>query len=313
MEIRRLSPVFGAEIGGIQLADLDAAEFAELRKALADHEVLVLRHQDLDMAGQITFGERLGPLMVSPFSPNADDAPQLMVLDYHRENFNPLTDIWHSDETYRAAPPLATVLRAVIVPQLGGNTLFTSMTAAYDGLSSRMKAHIGGLTARHDFGRFQYLFANDPERLALIHRIELEHPHPDHPVVCVHPETGRPVLFVNWHFTTRINQLPDEEGRMILDYLRNRVLQPEYQLRIDWEPNTVVMWDNRSVQHYAPKDYFPQRRRMERVTVAGHPPVADTATSEVAPVEVPIIGVGGVDLGPAPEGPTAVRQFERTN
>jgi taurine dioxygenase len=125
-----------------------------------------------------------------------------------------------------------------------------------------------------------------------LHQIELEIPNPSHPVVCVHPESGRKVLFVNWHFTTYINELPEEESRIILDYLRNRVLQPEYQLRVRWEPNMVVVWDNRSVQHYAPKDYFPQQRQMERVTIAGHAPIP---AESGPPVEIPRVTVTDLD------------------
>jgi taurine dioxygenase len=166
--------------------------------------------------------------------------------------------------------------------------MFASMTAAYDGLSSRMKAYVAGLTAVHGFGRFRSQFLQDPSLLPLLHQIELEIPNPSHPVVTVHPESGRKVLFVNWHFTTHINELPEEESRIILDYLRNRVLQPEYQLRVRWEPDMVVIWDNRSVQHYAPKDYYPHQRQMERVTIAGQPPVA---AEPGLPVEIPRVTV----------------------
>lgn len=309
MELRRIGPVFGAEITGVDLRNLDDATFADVRRALVEHQVLVLPGQDIEPATHIAFGKRFGPLSVSPFSPNADDAPELMVLDNHRGNPTPLTDIWHSDETFRAEPPLATILRSTIVPELGGDTLFASMAAAYQGLSDRMQAHIAGLTAVHGFGRFQRLIGSDPERLQLLHDIEMAHPHPNHPIVRIHPESGRKVLFVNWHFTTHINELPEEEGRMILDYLRNRVTQPEHQLRISWEENQMVLWDNRSVQHYAPNDYFPQRRRMERVTVAGDAVIGDGESGDVSRQRVE---VAGVEEGPTPTEPVATRHFERT-
>jgi alpha-ketoglutarate-dependent taurine dioxygenase len=293
MEITRLGPVCGAEIGGVDLRALDDDTFAAVRRAFAEHEVLVFRDQAIDTEHQIAFGRRFGELLVHHFSTYRVEAlPELMVLNTDEQRPDPLTDIWHSDETYRAAPPMATVLRSLELPALGGDTMFASMTAAYDGLSSRMKDYIAGLTAVHGFGRFRRRFERDPSQLPLLHRIELDNPNPSHPVVTVHPETGRKVLFVNWHFTTHVNELPEEESRMVLDYLRNRVLQPEYQLRVRWEPDMVVVWDNRSVQHYAPKDYYPQARRMERVTIAGRPPVpADGGV----PVEIPRVTVHGVE------------------
>ena len=293
MEITRMGPVCGAEIVGVDLARLDGETFAAIRQAFAKHQVLVFRDQRIDTADQIAFGERFGKLLVHHFARvRVEDVPELLVINTNREQPDPLTDIWHADETYRPAPPLATVLRSMVLPPLGGDTMFASMAAAYDGLSSRMKDYIAGLTAVHGFGRFRALFANDPSLLPLLHEIELEIPNPSHPVVTVHPETGRKVLFVNWHFTTHINELPEEESRIILDYLRNRVHQPEYQLRVRWEPNMVVVWDNRSVQHYAPKDYFPHTRKMERVTIAGQPPLP---AEPGIPFEIPRVTVP--DLG----------------
>ena len=239
--IDRLGPVCGAEVRGVDLANLDDEAFAVIRQAFVDHQVLVFKDQAITTEDQVAFGARFGELLVHHFARiKREGLPELMVLDTNKEQPDPLTDIWHSDETYRPAPPLATVLRSKVLPELGGDTMFASMTAAYDGLSSRMKDHIAGLTAVHGFGRFRNRFLADPSMLPIIHQIELEIPNPSHPVVCVHPESGRKVLFVNWHFTTHINELPEEESRMLLDYLRNRVLQPEYQLRVRWEPNMVV-------------------------------------------------------------------------
>src|SRR5690606_31058572 len=139
----------------------------------------------------------------------------------------------------------------------------------------RMKSFISGLTATHDFGRFQSLFPNTQESLDRLHQIELQYPHPSHPVVRMHPETGNPVIYVNRHFTKKINELPEDEGRALLEFLLTRPSLPEIQLRVGWRPNTLVIWDNRSVQHYALHDYYPQRRRMQRVTISGGVPIAD--------------------------------------
>ena len=292
MEVTRLGPVCGAEVTGVDLADLDDERFDAIRRALVEHEVLVFPDQAIDTAAQVAFGRRFGELLVHHFSRyRTEGQPELMTLHAGESRPEPLTDIWHSDETYRAAPPMATILRSIALPDLGGDTMFASMTAAYDGLSSRMKDYVAGLTAVHGFGRFRRRFERDPSLLPLLHEIELANPNPSHPVVTVHPESGRKVLFVNWHFTTHVNELPEEESRMLLDFLRNRVLQAEHQFRLRWRPDMVVVWDNRSVQHYAPKDYHPQTRKMERVTVAGQPPIP---AEPGPPIELPRI-----DIGPA--------------
>ena len=310
MQIERLGPVFGAEIQGYELSPtMPDADLAAIEAALAEHEVLVFRDQDLSAEAQLALGRRFGELVISPFSPNADAAPELIVLDYHPDRPAPLTDIWHADETYRPEPPRMTMLKALVVPELGGDTMFASMRAAYEGLSDRMRALVEGLTAHHGFGRFNRLAGTSPEALRRLHEVELRIPHPDHPVVAVHPVTGRRILYVNRHFTERINELPDDEGRAILDFLLTRTNTPEVQLRVTWRVGTVTMWDNRSVQHYAPYDYYPQRRRMERVTVAGSAPIAAGPAAEVRVDHVEVHGVARADVAEHEAAPT--REFER--
>ena len=313
MEVVRIGPVFGAELRGLDLCrELSGAEFASVRAALIEHEVLVFRDQDITPAQQMAFGRRFGELLVSPFSPNADENPELVVLDNHGANPAALTDVWHADETYRNAPPMATILRACIVPALGGGTMFASMRAAYEMLSDRMKELLRGLTATHDFGRFDGLFPHNVEARTRLHEIELMHPHPTHPVVRVHPETHKPVIYVNAHFTARINELPEDEGRTVLEFLLSRPSVPEVQLRVQWLPDMVVMWDNRSVQHYALHDYYPQRRRMERVTVAGDVPVGDAPAPELTATRIEVQDPPqSLSTRDYPPPRRTTRQFER--
>lgn len=314
IEIRPIGSILGAEIGGVDLGRIDAAQFDAIRAALAEHEVLVFRDQDISPGEQVAFGRRFGTLTVSPFSPNSDEIAELIVLDNHPGSPAPLTDIWHSDETFRETPPMATVLRARIVPEFGGDTMFASMTAAYDGLSERLKVYLSGLTAVHGFGRFGEMLRQDPARRHLLHRVENENPMPHHPVVRVHPESGRKAIFVNPHFTTRIDGVPEDESRAVLDLLFRQALVPEYQLRVSWAPDTVVIWDNRSVQHYAPNDYLPQRRRMERITIKGDRPVGDAAALPFAdaPRGVPARRAGGSRGGDGTET-APVREFDRAH
>ncbi|MDH3680288.1 MAG: TauD/TfdA family dioxygenase [Acidimicrobiia bacterium] len=296
IEIEPLGPIFGARVLGCDLADLDDDTFAAIRAALVEHEVLVFDRQAITSADQIDFGRRFGQLSVSTFSPSAHEMPELIVLDNGGDAPRPLTDIWHSDETFRAVPPMATILRARIVPRFGGDTMFASMTAAYDGLSERMKTYLEGLTATHGLGRFGQRLSEDPERFDVLLMAQRKHPPAHHPVVRIHPESGRRAIFVNAHFTVRIDGLADDESEAILGFLLRQSLVPDYQLRVSWEPDQVTMWDNRSVQHYAPNDYLPQRRRMERVTICGDEPIGAAAPDR------PLFAAGGVE--PRRTGPS---------
>jgi taurine dioxygenase len=307
IEVKPINGCIGAEICGADLGRLDDTGFQVIHDALVAHGVIVLRDQDITLEQQMAFGRRFGPLVVHPFSPNLDDKPEVIVLDYSADNPPALTDIWHADETYRAAPPMATMLRARIVPEIGGDTVFASMTAAYQGLSSRMQSYIHGLEALHDIKPFRSLFTRSEAHRRKLWEIEEQFPNPWHPVVRVHPVSGRRVLYVNPQFAIRIKGVSDDESQTILQFLFRQAQIPEYQLRVKWRPDTVVMWDNRSVQHYAPHDYYPQRRTMERVTIAGDAPIG--VTGEYAPE---------ADVAPLPNGKTAprsgkrpIRQFER--
>jgi taurine dioxygenase len=305
MEIIPINGFIGAEVRGVDLRQpLDETAFPTLHDALVKFEVLVLREQDISLEQQIAFGRRFGPLSVHPFSPNLEDKPEVIVLDYSADNPPALTDVWHSDETFREAPPLGTILRAKVVPPAGGDTLFASMSAAYRGLSERMQRYVHGAEALHDFKPFRALLA-DTNR-ARLRQIEDQFPNPWHPVVRVHPVAGRRILNVNPQFTLRIRDLKEDESAAILQFLYRQAHVPEYQLRVKWRPNTVVMWDNRSVQHYAPHDYYPARRTMERVTISGDKPLG--VSGPYVPETVPGLGeIAPQRTGTA--GPT--RQFER--
>ena len=289
MRLQRLGPVFGAEITDIDLNSVAPNKgLEEINELISKHEVLVIRDQHLDADQQLEFGRLFGKLAVSPFSPRSAGQPELIVLEANVDSKKPLTDIWHADETYKLEPPKFTILKALISPELGGDTIFCSMRGAYDFLSSRMQTYLTGLTALHGFGRFRDLLVNDRETLR---EIEDTLPRANHPVITRHPENSASVLYVNRHFTERINELPDEESRSILEFLLQQTSRPEIQLRVTWEPGTVVMWDNRSVQHYAPADYWPQRRRMERVTVEGEVPIPASTDNQVAHHRVEVEGV----------------------
>jgi taurine dioxygenase len=183
------------------------------------------------------------------------------------------------------------------------------MTAAYTGLSERMKQYIHGLEALHDFKPWRPLFTSSERHQAKLRELEQQFPNPWHPVVRVHPVTKRRVLNVNPQFVVRLRGLKDDESSTVLQYLYDRAKTPEYQLRVRWTPDTVLMWDNRSVQHYAPHDYYPQRRTMDRLTIAGDPVqgVSGAYTPEEGVEPLP----DGHGRKPAATGKAPTREFER--
>ena len=272
-QVRRLGASLGAEILGVDLkAPMDDDAFAAFEAALVEHKVLAVRDQFLTTEQHVAFSRRFGELEVHPMRPQGQ-FPEILVLDNHKDNPVLSTDVWHSDTTFRKTPTKYTILRCEIMPEFGGDTLWANMEAACDGLSDTFHAMISGLRAVHDFQNFRVLFKNTEEDRIKLHRMEDMFPNPSHPVVRTHPVTGRKSIYVNPQFTLRIEGLEPAESRAILDVLFAQARVPEYQFRIRWTPGTIVFWDNRSTQHYAANDYYPQRRRMERTAVVGDVPV----------------------------------------
>ena len=282
LEIRRVGVSLGAEVSGLDLKQpLPDEQFTAISDALVEHELLIFRNQEISSDALIALGERFGELTVHPFAPSEDEQP-VLIRFRNDENSAPFgTDIWHSDETFRREPPMATILCAKVVPAVGGDTMFASMTAAFEGLSPRMQQFISGLEAIHDIRPFRALFGDSEEDRRRLQSYELKHPLQPHPVGRVHPVSGRRVLFVNPQFTLAIRNMDETESRSLLELLFRQALVPEYQFRLHWQPHTLVIWDNRSVQHYAVHDYYPQRRYMERVTIKGGPVLGvETASAD---------------------------------
>ena len=271
--LRPVAPTIGAEISDIDLREpLDDETQAELHRALLEWKVLFFRGQHLDAEQHHALGSRWGELEWHPFAPtgfnDADGSrPKVVRLAKDAKTVG-RENLWHSDVTWREAPSLGSILRAVEVPEVGGDTLWADMGAAYDCLDDDLKARIDGLVAVHDwwdtFGRGM----SAEEREAL----RPSFPPAEHPVVRTHPETGRKTLFVNGAFTQHIVGMEPAESEALLDLLYRQATYPEYQVRFRWQAGDIAFWDNRSTQHYASSDYFPQPRVMERITVIGDKP-----------------------------------------
>jgi len=280
--IRRAGPTIGAEISDIDLGKpLDQVTFDALYAALITYKVIYFRNQKITARQQVAFGNQFGDLEVHPFRPDLPDIPEMVVLDNDRDNKVLSTDIWHADTTFREGPTRFSILRCVIMPELGGDTLWADMTATYQGLSKPVKDMITGLDALHDFKNFSFLYGNDEEGQKKLMEMRKLYPQPTHPVVRTHPDTLEKVLYVNPQFTVRILDMSVQESDAILGLLYQQSKTPEYQFRLSWEPDTICMWDNASTQHYASNDYWPNRRRMERVAVIGEKPYFEADASPV--------------------------------
>ncbi|MGB6059872.1 MAG: TauD/TfdA family dioxygenase [Microthrixaceae bacterium] len=266
-----LSPTIGAEVTGVGLGDdFDPEVHDEVRQALLEWKVLFFRDQDIDRDQQRRFAERWGDLERHPFynyvHPDQDD--EAVVRLAKDAQSSGVENEWHADLTWHLRPSYGAVLRAVEVPELGGDTLWADAGAAYDALPAKVRERIDGLTAVHDW-QSTFGMAMPPEDMA---GLTGQFPQVEHPVVRVHPETGRRTLFVNPYFTQYIKGLDHTESEDLLKLLYRQFTRPEFQCRFRWEPGSVAFWDNRSTQHYASSDYAPQRRVMDRISITGDEP-----------------------------------------
>ena len=267
-----LSPSIGTEVHGIDIGGHLTDETIEyLANLLVDRKVIFFRDQNITVEQHIEFGRRFGKVEVHPFTSNMDDHPEVVCLNNDREN-PPFVNVWHSDVTWRKEPSLGSILRAREVPEVGGDTLFANMEAAYDGLDDETRQQIDGLFAVHD----NEIFLNGMRMRGAskdeIQRKSEEFPPATHPVVRTHPVSKKKSIYVNKIFTRRIEGMDEPSSRQLLDKLFLTAWVPDYQCRFKWRENSFTFWDNRAAQHYAAADYWPAVRRMERVTVIGDRP-----------------------------------------
>ena len=272
MNVKRVAGAIGAELQAINIADgIDGELAATVRSLLNEHEVLFLRDQAISAADQKALAEVFGPLQTHPAYGTVEGFPEVMILESTRENPSKI-EVWHSDMTFRQHPPSVTVLRGITIPEVGGDTLFASMTAAHEGLSPAMQRYLEGLIAVHDFSHgFRESLAEPGGRERLADAVAANPP-VRHPVVQTHPETGKKVLFVNALFTTHIEGLPPLESAEVLQFLWRHASLPEFTCRFSWAPDSLVLWDNRSTQHKPVNDFLPATRRLHRVVSEGDQP-----------------------------------------
>ena len=281
IRVEQLTYAIGAELSNVNLgvASRDSALVAEIRQLLLKHRVLFFRNQDFTRAEHVAFARHFGELEDHPVAGSDPENPGLVRIYKTPDKPNDrYENSWHTDATWREAPPFGCVLRCVECPPVGGDTTWANMVLAYEKLPEHVKTQIADLRARHSIEASFGAAMPIEKRLAL----HAQFPDAEHPVVRTHPETGEKVLFVNaftTHFTNfhtpenvRYGQDCTHGGSDLLRYLQSQAFIPEYQVRWRWQPNSVAMWDNRSTQHYAVMDYPPCHRKMERAGIVGDKP-----------------------------------------
>lgn len=264
--ISALTPAIGAEIGNIDLRQTSSGEIADIRAALLEYKVVFFRDQTLTQAEHIAFARQFGDLEIHPATPKSQSNPEVLHIAHGPESKGK-ENFWHSDVTWREKPSLGSILKAVEVPAVGGDTLFANMVMAYELLPDDIKEVITGRVAVHDIAR---VFAGRLNKSA--EELRERYPPMEHPIVRTHPETGESVLYVNTAFTSHIKDMEERDSTRLLRQLYRTAANPEIQCRFRWQQGSLAFWDNRASQHFASSDYFPQVRKMERVTIAGDRP-----------------------------------------
>jgi taurine dioxygenase len=271
LEVRPLTPIIGAEIHGVDLRKpLPEPTLRQIERALLAHMVLFFRDQGITPEQQLAFGRHFGDVYCPPMARQAPDYPDIMLLDQTAPKGEG-ADNWHLDATFMPRPPLGSILKAVRLPKLGGDTCFANMAAAYEALSPDIQSMLEGLTAVHDLtGQLRNaidrgISSDDFDAL------RAQWPPVEHPAIRTHPVTGRKALYLNPNTGSCLKGLTSRENDLLLPFLFEHVRSPEFQCRFRWEPNSIAFWDNRCVQHCGVPDYS-ERRVMHRVTIEGDEP-----------------------------------------
>lgn len=265
LDVRPVTKRIGAEIFNIDLTKpLKNKELEELNEALLEHQVLFFRDQKLDHESHKRLGRAFGELVQHSGVAGLPDEPDIVRIHGDHNSKAVAGEDWHSDMSFDEAPPMGSILYIHTLPPAGGDTLFASAYAAYDGLSEPMKAFLGSLTAIHDGNHvFAQLGEDTYQRKATAFATTR------HPIIRTHPVTKRKLLFVNELYTTRIPELSTKESAGLLKVLYDHINDPNFHVRFRWRPHSVAFWDNRCTQHFAVWDYFPETRSGFRVTIAG--------------------------------------------
>lgn len=284
IRVRPINPTIGAMIENVDVSTPQAPEiYEEIKQALWRHHVVFFRNQPMTPEAHMAMARGFGEPVGHEIFAHLEGYPEISLIENNREH-PPSINVWHTDVTFRERPVQVSILHGKIVPEAGGDTMFASQAAVYDSLHPSVQRMLLDLEAEHDVlwayeGSNFLARAGGEEKAAELRRTT---PPRVHPVVIRHPVTGRPGIFVNSSFTKRIVGMSKRESRAILDMLFDAIKVPEMQVRFTWEQDSIAIWDNFAVQHYALADYWPEHRLMQRVTVGTAKPEAAEARIAMA-------------------------------
>ncbi|MBL4906802.1 MAG: TauD/TfdA family dioxygenase [Sneathiella sp.] len=279
--VEPITGTIGAEIGDVDLTRLDAETVAEIRAAFLEHCVVFFRDQPLEIPQLKEFAGHFGPFGIEPYVKTMEDHPEVIAVVKEADEVNAINfgGHWHSDWSLQENPPLATILHGTDIPPYGGDTLFANSYLAYETLSDGMKAIVDPLIAIHSarkpYGTGKSLLGSKERRSMTILHSEEAHAEMEHPLVRIHPETGKKLLYINPVYTVRLKGMSEKDSSEILDKLFRHSINEIFTCRFRWRKNSVAMWDNRCVMHLALNDYDGHRREMHRVTIAGDRPYGE--------------------------------------
>ena len=257
----------GATIHEIDLREpLDESLTAFISQALAENEVIFFRDQDISPQQHKDFALRFGKLQSHPVYPTIEGFPEITILENDEDNPSKI-EKWHTDMTFKQTPPLGSILLGKVIPKKGGDTLFASLSAAFSDLPKEMRESLQAMNAIHSFEHGFKESLSEPYGREKLSQALKDNPPVEHPVIRTHPITGKKLIFVNSLFTLKIKSLSDSKSKELLDFLCDHIKQEKYQCRFSWEVNSIAFWDNRSVIHKPDNNYWPQVRRMERITI----------------------------------------------
>jgi taurine dioxygenase len=271
IEFHPVAAAIGAEVTGADLRQLDEDVLSALKSGLLEHQVLFFRDQPIEPQHHRVLARTFGEPSTHPAYPTVEGYPELSILESTPDAPTKI-DTWHTDMTFLECPPLGTILRARVVPEKGGDTMWASLFAAYDSLSERMKRYLEGLRAVHSFAHGFRESLAEPGGWGRLGDVVRDNPPVSHPMIRTHPESERKALFVNRLFTTHIEGVSPAESDAVLGFLFDHLEVPEHTCRFRWKRDSIAIWDNRATLHRPINDYFPAHRKMERITIAGDRP-----------------------------------------
>jgi len=269
LKIRKLTPAIGAELSDLDLSEpLSKTAQQQIYDALVQHQVIFFRHQIITPDCQLSLAQSLGePQLPNPLYPRHPESEKIMILRSGADN-PPDTGGWHTDLSYKQNPPFASLLVARELPECGGDTLWLSLSSAWESLPSGIQSELAELSAVHDLGDFRNNFSIGEQNAHKLNNAHQSFGSAIHPMVKTHPVSGRKYLYINESFTQQIIGMRATESKRLLDFLFRHCEQPENQVRFHWSAGALAIWDNRCTWHYATTDYLPNAREMHRITVS---------------------------------------------